>query len=98
MANIFVLHFIQQRRALRRERLFRDRLNPLEKYDEVEMKMLFRFERVNILQITNALRLVIEHRTGRNKALSPLHQVCIFLRFVATGCMQTSVAAYYNIC
>ena len=49
MANIFVLNFIQQRRALRRERLFRDRVNPLEKYDEVETKMLFRFERVNIL-------------------------------------------------
>ena len=49
MANIFVLNFIQHRRALRRERLFRDQLNPLEKYDEVEIKMLFRFESVNIL-------------------------------------------------
>ena len=70
------------RRPLRRERLFRDRMNPLEKYDEVEIKALFRFER---------------HTTGRNKALSPLHQVCIFLRFAATGCMQSSVASWINV-
>ena len=94
MGNIFVSNFIQQRRALLH---FRDRLNPLEKYDEVEIKMLFRFERVKILEITNDLRFVIEHRTGRNKALSSLHQVCIFLRFVATGCMQTSVATWINV-
>ena len=43
------VNFIQQRRSQRRERLLRGRLNPLEKYDEVEIKMLFRFERVNIL-------------------------------------------------
>ena len=89
MAHV-MLHFIQHCRALRRERLLRDRLNPLEKYDDVEIKALFRFERHNILQITNDLRLVIEHTTGCNKALSPLHQVCVFLRFAATGCMQTS--------
>lgn len=78
-------HVFHQRRALRRERLLRDRMNPLEKYDNVEIKRLFRFERQNILQITNNLRLVIEHRTGRNKALSPLHQDCVFLRFAATA-------------
>ena len=81
MANVFILHIIRQRHALRRERLLRDRLNPLEKYDGVEIKMLFRFERVNILRLIDELREEIKHRTGRNKALSPLHQVCIFLRF-----------------
>ena len=32
------------RRGLRRERLYQDRLNPLEVYDEVEVKDLFRFQ------------------------------------------------------
>ena len=52
----FMNHVFHQRRALRRERLLRDRMNPLEKYDNVEIKRLFRFERQNILQITNNLR------------------------------------------
>ena len=48
-----MLHFLHDdRRPLRRERLFRDRMNPLEKYDDVEIKALFRFERHDILRIS----------------------------------------------
>ena len=36
---------------LRRERLFRDRLNPLEVYDDTEMHSLFRFQRCHIIYI-----------------------------------------------
>ena len=39
-------------RGLRCECLFRDRLNPLEVYDEVEIKGLFRFQSEHILNIT----------------------------------------------
>ena len=59
MAHV-MLHFIQHRRALRRERLLRDRLNPLEKYDDVEIKALFRFERQHF---TDHQRFTISHRT-----------------------------------
>ena len=44
-------------------------MNPLEKYDSVEIKKLFRFERENIIEIVNVLTPVIQHATGRNKAL-----------------------------
>ena len=97
MAHLMLDFLHDDRRPLRRERLFRDRMNPLEKYDEVEIKAPFRFERHNILRITDELRPMIQHTTGRNKALSPLHQVCIFLRFAATGCMQSSVASWINV-
>ena len=76
---MYALYLARERHALRRERLFRDRLNPLEKYDTLEIKKLFRFERQNIIQIVNDLRYHIMHPTSRSKALSPLHQVCVAL-------------------
>ena len=71
LSNMYALYLARERHALRRERLFRGRLNPLEKYDYVEIKRLFRFERPNIIQIVDDLRLHIMHPTSRNKALSP---------------------------
>ena len=96
MAHV-MLHFIQHRRALRRERLLRDRLNPLEKYDDVEIKALFRFERHNILEITNDLRILIEHPTGRNKALSPLHQVCVFFT-ICSNRLYANIYSFMDKC
>ena len=43
------------RRGLKRERLYQDRLNPLEVYDEVEVKGLFRFQIEHIQNITAEL-------------------------------------------
>ena len=94
---MYALYLACERYALRRERLYRDRMNPLQRYDNVEIKRLFRFERVNISQITNNLQHIIEHSSNRNNALSPLHQVCVALRFYATGCMQSSIACWINI-
>ena len=89
-----------QRRAqrnLRRERLFRGRLNPLEFYEETEVKQLFQFERIHILRITGDMLELLRHSTGRNCALSPLQQLCIGLRYYATGCMQLSLGAWIKV-
>lgn len=94
--NIY-LHRKNHRRALRRDRIFKDHLNPLEVYNHQEIKDLFRFERENILNLVNSMLEDLRHPTGRNCALSPLQQVCIGLRFYATGCMQLSLAAWINI-
>ena len=87
--NIFVQRRV--RRNLRQERVFRARLNPLEFYDEREVKKLFHFEQVHILRIAGELREVLQRPTGRNRALSTLQQLCIGLRYFATGCMQLSL-------
>ena len=84
-------------RSLRSQRKFRDRLNPLECYDDVEIKNLFRFQRENILQLTMLLSDHLEHQTGRSLALSPLQQLCITLRYYATGSMQLSLGAWMNV-
>ena len=88
---------INNRRALRRERLFRDRTNPLEIYDNLELKRLFRFERENILQLTHGLSHRLQRETGRSNALPPIIQVCIALRFYGTGSMQLSLGSWLNV-
>lgn len=83
------------RRALRRERLYRDPTNPLEKYDDLEIKNLFRFQRNSILNIVRDLQ---PHLRGPTVSSVPaLLQVCIALRFYGTGCMQLSLAAWINV-
>jgi hypothetical protein len=44
------------RRAMRRELIFRNRINPLEIYDDLELIERFRFDRRTILQITQLLQ------------------------------------------
>ena len=90
LLNIFMQRRVR-RNLRRRERVFRRRLNPLEFYDEREVKKLFRFERVHILRIAGELREMLKRPTGRNRALSPMQQLCIVLRYFATGCMQLSL-------
>ena len=79
------------RMALRRERLYRDVSNPPEVYDEVEIKNLFRFERVHIISITEDVNEYLQRVTHRSRALAPLQQVCIALRCYASS-MQLSLA------
>jgi nuclease HARBI1 len=88
--DLLAIHLFNERRALRRERLFRDRLNPLEVYDYVEVRRLFRFHRENVFRIVDRLKDKLAYSTGRGHCLPPVIQVCIALRYYATGklCMR----------
>ena len=57
--------------CLRRQRVLRDRLNPLDIYDDVDLYMRFRFRRTEIMRITDILANDLRHDTDRNGALSP---------------------------
>jgi hypothetical protein len=72
-------------------------MNPLEVYDTVEIRRLFRFQRENILQLVDHLQGSLQYRTGRMHCLPPLLQVCITLRYYATGSMQLSLSAWMNV-
>jgi hypothetical protein len=74
---------LEVRRAMRRERIFRDRTNPLEIYDDLELIERFRFDRGTILQITQLLQDDLESSNFRDKAIPPLIKVLISLRFFA---------------
>ena len=84
MASLILLRY-RQRRLLRRNRIFRDRTNPLHKCNDLELFWQFRFRRAGILQMTNELKEELEHLnrkgalppvfTGRRTALNPCQQL-----------------------
>ena len=71
MAALILLRY-RQRRLLRRNRIFRDRTNPLHKFNESELYWQFRFRRTDIFQMTNdELKEELEH-LNRKGALPPV--------------------------
>ena len=70
MAALILLRY-RQRRLLRRNRIFRDRTNPLHKFNDLELFWQFRFRRVDILQMTNELKEELEH-LNRKGTLPPV--------------------------
>jgi hypothetical protein len=50
MFHVNRYQMLEVMRAMRRERIFRDRTNPLEIYDDLELIERFRFDRRTILQ------------------------------------------------
>ncbi len=60
-------------------------------YDDVDIYAHLRFKREGILRITGLIASDIQHETDRNGVLSPSLQVCVALRYFATGSMQNLV-------
>jgi len=81
----------------RRSPLLRDALNPMDYYDDVELKRLFRFERNNLYTIIRRLHPQLTHTTGNHGALTTLQQVLVTLRFYAVGSMQLSLGSWLKI-
>ena len=55
MFHVNRYRMLEVRTAMRRERIFRNRTNPLEIYDDLELFERFRFDRRTILQIVQLL-------------------------------------------
>ncbi len=89
MAN-FNLWFYE--RAIRRERVFKDRSNPLEVLSEKELFEKLRFPRHAIQQLAFDLEEQLRPETSRNCSIPPLLQICLALRFFATGCFINAAA------
>lgn len=99
MAGILHRHNVlpHYRRAMRRERVIRDRTNPLDVYDDLECYQRFRLNRRGIMALVDMLREDLEHLTRRNSALSPECQTFIALRFYASGCFQNLTGDMINV-
>jgi hypothetical protein len=95
--DLITIYLHNEDSSLRRERLYRDRLNPSVAYDYLEIRRLFRFQRENVYNIVDQLKDVLDHCTGRGHCLTPLMQVCIGLRYYTTGCMQLSLGAWMKV-
>lgn len=83
---------------LPKPKVYRQRNNPLEEFDDADFKMRFRFskaavqEMVHIFQLNN-----LHYNTNRNFPVTPITQLLLTLRFFATGCFQQVVGDHINI-
>lgn len=89
--------FAIQHAAIRRERVFRDRLHPLDLYDDQQMFKLYRFTRQGCLHIIDRLEDRLAHQTARNHALPPSLQVFVALRYYATGSVMDDTRCIHGI-
>ena len=78
------------RRAFRRERVFRDRSDPLAFPDDY-LHERYRFSGDGIRYLCRLLGPKIQHRTARSHALTIPQMVCVSLRFFASGMFLYSV-------
>ncbi|GFO47177.1 low quality protein: putative nuclease harbi1 [Plakobranchus ocellatus] len=94
MDAVFVYY---QRRRLRRPRIMRDRSNPLDFMNDVDLHCKFRFVRADILSIIALIHDVINYENQRGLALSSSLQVLIALRFYATGGFQDVIGELVGV-
>ncbi|CAG2233078.1 ENPP5 [Mytilus edulis] len=74
MAALFIFDIVN-RRALRRDRVFRDRTDDLDFLNDDQLIARYRFPRQSILDLTDTLRDAIERPSNRSKAIPPHIQV-----------------------
>jgi hypothetical protein len=96
MANIIMRNEFA-RQNLRNQRIFRDRVHALNKYNDLELYRRFRFDRETIFFLVNILELDISSFTHRNFSLSTSLQLLCALRFYASGSFQQVVGDCVNV-
>eukprot|EP00745_Piridium_sociabile_P032193 TRINITY_DN54078_c0_g1_i4.p1 TRINITY_DN54078_c0_g1~~TRINITY_DN54078_c0_g1_i4.p1 ORF type:complete len:286 (+),score=33.99 TRINITY_DN54078_c0_g1_i4:34-891(+) len=96
-ANRRVVFRFLVNRHFRRERVFRDRTNPFDIYDDVDLFSRYRFRRADIIDLCDVIADDIDHPLPRHGSLPPLSQLMIALRFYATGSMQIVVGDLFGV-
>ena len=76
------------RRDLRRQRVLRDRQNPFDFYDEMDIIHRYRLDIQSIICIINLVEESLERPTKRSGSLPASLQVFASLRFLASGTQQ----------
>ena len=84
-------------RALRRERVFRERANPLRMYTDEDFRKRFRLTRMGAIRLVELLRNDLGHEDGRGRPVDPALQVLIALRYYATSSFQAVVGDLHGI-
>lgn len=80
-----------------RNRVFRDRQNHFEMFNDEEFKYRYRFSKNSVMDMLNIFGHELEPPTRRNKSLSSLNQLLIALRFYATGAFQQLLGDHNNV-
>ena len=91
MAHLVVVRAAEQRRrprGLPKPRIYRDRTQPLDIFDDAELIRRYRLPRHCIIQLCDELIADLERPTMRSHALSVTSQIFTALQFYATGTFQ----------
>ncbi|CAC5388654.1 HARBI1 [Mytilus coruscus] len=72
------LQILFMRRHFRRERVFRDRTNPLELYNDEDMIKRYRFPRATVLELIDRVSPMIETPTRRSMSISTSTQSALY--------------------
>ena len=91
------LQLLLLQRAMRRERVFRDRLNPLERYDDHDFLYRYRLPKVVVLEIVDNIGAHLERTTRRSGAVPAVLQVCVTLQFLDCANFQRSAGDIHGI-
>ena len=83
--------------GLRRERVFRDRNYPLDNFNNEEMFERYRFTRRGVMQLMDTFSADLNRPTRRSHAIDGRLQVCIALRFYATGTVLTGHGDHHGV-
>lgn len=82
---------------IRRNRVFRDRLNPLDCLDDDQLYEAFRFTRPGIYFLIEILSPFIRNISNRSFAVPPHLSILIVLDFFANGCFQRVTGNNYYL-
>lgn len=72
-------------------RVMRDAQNPLEMMSETEFSRAFRFSKDTVQDILKMLSYGLAKHTNRGQPVSPMYELLITLRFLASGSYQTKM-------
>ena len=89
--NVRNNQFNNNNNNIRRNRIFRDRLHPLDAYNDTEIIRRYRLSRGLILELYEDIGNRLEPATLRNHAVPGILQIFCALRFYSTGSFQSVV-------
>ena len=92
-----VLADTAHRRAINREQVFHDHLNPLERYNEKQFIHRYRVHKDTTRKLVVILMPELYRATKRSHALEPILQLCVALWFLAAGAYCMVIGDTANI-
>lgn len=88
MAHLLIIATRENQRKLPKPRVFRDRTQPLDSFDDEQLVTRYRLNRECIINLCDLLCDDLERCTQRSGALSVTTQLLVALRYFATGSFQ----------
>ena len=83
--------------SLHRQRIFRDRLNPMEAYSDLDFISRYRITKYMFVDLLNKISLKLHRSTTRYHSIAPTTLLAVALQFIATGTFQTIIASAHGI-